>query len=518
MTSAAAANSESFPLNVLSSRKLMIAGLLVALADWLFYAHPIGLSPVLFMLALGAGALIANPEQTDQRGSLSGAAILLLSVTPLLVRTSLPGFILATSGTAYAVVTAMHTDASRCDRLAGTVALLSNCVWRAFSDVFDRAHRWRHSDAVGESGRTLAAWIVPLLLGALFVALFSSANPLIESWLGYIDLNFILDQVSISRVAFWIAFLSLAWPFIVIRRHMRTREDIEAVLRSASIEFPAGSLLAQMLGKAAILRSLILFNTIFAVQTLLDTAYLWGGVTLPDGMSYASYAHRGAYPLILTTLLAALFVIVTTRPGSEAERSPLIRILVIVWIGQNVLLVISSILRLNLYVEAYSLTYWRVAAFVWMALVAVGLVLIVARMIMRRSNAWLIGMNLGSLALALYICSFVNFPSLIASFNVAHSKVSTNAGVALDLNYLMGLGAHALPAFDSHFTRADAALEGTQSSGGKEIRVTEFWHKRRNELAKAHLDRMKDWRAWTYQDWQLSQYLARHPSTTTMPE
>ena len=56
-------------------------------------------------------------------------------------------------------------------------------------------------------------------------------------------------------------------------------------------------------GRAAILRSLVVFNALFAVQTLLDVVYLWGGVRLPDGLSYADYAHRGAYPLIATALL-----------------------------------------------------------------------------------------------------------------------------------------------------------------------------------------------------------------------
>ena len=60
-------------------------------------------------------------------------------------------------------------------------------------------------------------------------------------------------------------------------------------------------------GVATILRSLILFNLLFAVQTVLDVAYLWGNATLPADISYASYAHRGAYPLILTALLAAGF-------------------------------------------------------------------------------------------------------------------------------------------------------------------------------------------------------------------
>ncbi len=119
-------------------------------------------------------------------------------------------------------------------------------------------------------------------------------------------------------------------------------------------------------------RSLILFNALFALQSGLDLVYLWGGANLPDGMSHAEYAHRGAYPLIVTALLAAGFVLVAMRPGGPAEQSRLIRPLVLAWIAQNILLVISSIFRLDLYVAAFSLTYLRLAAFIWMLLVADG--------------------------------------------------------------------------------------------------------------------------------------------------
>ena len=44
------------------------------------------------------------------------------------------------------------------------------------------------------------------------------------------------------------------------------------------------------------------FNALFAVQSVSDLAYLWGGMRLPEGLSYADYAHRGAYPLIVTAL------------------------------------------------------------------------------------------------------------------------------------------------------------------------------------------------------------------------
>ena len=182
--------------------------------------------------------------------------------------------------------------------------------------------------------------------------------------------------------------------------------------------------------------SLILFNLLFAVQTVLDVVYLWGNATLPADISYASYAHRGAYPLIVTALLAAAFVLAAMRPGGPAEQSRVIRPLVYLWVAQNVLLVLSSILRLDLYVQIYLLTWWRVAAFIWMVLVALGLVLIVARIVLNRPNDWLIRANLITLTATLYICSLVNFAAIIADYNVSHSREAAGKGVWIDMNYL----------------------------------------------------------------------------------
>ena len=127
-------------------------------------------------------------------------------------------------------------------------------------------------------------------------------------------------------------------------------------------------------------------------------------------MTYAAYAHRGAYPLIVTALLAAGFVLVAMRPGGPAEQSTVIRPLVYLWVAQNVMLVISSILRLDLYVQhlpadlsgasppSSGWGWWRP-----------GLVLIVARIALSASNGWLFGANLVALTLTLYACALVNF-------------------------------------------------------------------------------------------------------------
>src|SRR5262249_993252 len=145
---------------------------------------------------------------------------------------------------------------------------------------------------------------------------------------------------------------------------------------------------------------------------------------------------RGAYPLIVTALLAAGFVLVAMRPSGPAENSRLIRPLVLIFVAQNVLLVISSIFRLDLYIAAYSLTYWRLAGFIWMGLVAAGLLLILIQIIQRKPNSWLITANAISLALALYACCFINGPWLVATYNVEHSREVSGAGPNLDWRYL----------------------------------------------------------------------------------
>ena len=177
----------------------------------------------------------------------------------------------------------------------------------------------------------------------------------------------------------------------------------------------------------------------------------------------ADYAHRSAYPLIATALLAGLFVLVTLRPGSDTAAVPLIRRLVVLWIAQNVFLVASSILRTLDYIEVYSLTQLRIAALIWMALVAVGLVLIVWRMLAGKSGAWLINANVLAAGLVLTVCSVVDLGSVAAAWNVRHAKEVGGKGAALDLCYLNQLGPSALvslveleraPALEARFRAA----------------------------------------------------------------
>jgi Domain of unknown function (DUF4153) len=467
---------------------------LVVLGDWLFFDRPVGISVALCIGALALGAALANAQTAWHRDTAMSLAVICFAVVPLLLSPTLFSTLLALAAVAcFTVIKASKTRPAAKDAVYGGAQLLLDCGWRILPDVATAPWHGRDSNAAAK----LTAWVMPLLLGATFVWLFAKANPIIEGWLLSANPDGLLAQISSARIAFWLLAFALVWPFVFVHIHART---IKTAASAPSTPLPP-LILQHLFGKAALLRSLIVFNALFALQTSLDLAYLWGGIALPEGMTYAAYAHRGAYPLILTALLAAAFVVATMQPGTEASRSPLLKRLVYLWVAQNVLLVGSSLLRLDLYVEVYSLTYWRIAACVWMVLVAIGLVLIVVRIATAQSKAWLITANLTALVGVVYLCGFPNFPRFIADFNVQHSRELSGNGSALDIIYLRRLGPQTIPALDRF--AASPRLQATQRARALTIR---------ERLAAQHAKRMEDWRAWTYRDWQLTRYLNANPT------
>ena len=494
MTVAAINCASTLPRLSIPLRRFGLAFILAALADWFFYDHQLGISLVIFFAVVAAAAIWADIRRVDPRRLPAAAVVAVVGLLPGLNGAGLLPSIFAGVGAAAAVLIAtrrfglpLHAGAARIARLLviGPFRLLPDGL-----RLLRQLLRWtRHVDAISRA----LTWLVPVTVGSVFITLFALANPLIEVWLRQLDF-LTTPRIEPARILFWAFAAAFSWAFLRIRLRRGAVSRIFSALRPVGIGVPNA---AALFGHTAILRSLVLFNALFAVQTVLDIAFLWSGAELPSGMSYAEYAHRGAYPLIATALLAAAFVLAAMRPGSESERLPTVRALVFLWTGQNVLLVMSSIFRLELYVEVYALTHLRIAAFIWMLLVAFGLVSIVTRIALARSNTWLITANGAALAATLYICSFISFSAIVADFNVAHSQQLTGKGVPIDTCYLCRLGYDAMPAMDRYIMTVEGR-GGTVPARLKNCFL---------DLDDAHRRRMQDWRAWTVSDYRLASWL-----------
>jgi Domain of unknown function (DUF4173) len=494
MSIATASDFESTPARPCAT-PLVLAIICVAAADWLFYGCDIGISLAIFLGVLGVVAIFCNRVYAERKTRIIMTGIFVAGLLALAEDVDLLSVTVGALAMAmFVIVITSRPTTSWQRQLFEAVSVPFRGPFRLIGDTV-RALRHMADWTPGWLG-WLVGWIVPLSVFAVFLALFSSANPLIEYRLMQVDLRKLFVLFDFERLAFWFFIAAMIWP--LIRRHVKSRQvsgdqSNSAVTKSSDCD--------HLLGMQAVTRSLILFNVLFALQTGLDLIYLWGGASLPDAMSYAEYAHRGAYPLVATALLAAGFVLVAMRPGGPAEESRLIRPLVLLWVGQNVLLVISSIYRLDLYVAAYSLTYLRLAAFIWMGLVAAGLGLILVQTILRKPNSWLITANAAMLALVLYGCCFINAPRLVASYNLDHCGAAGRTGPSLDQKYLASLAPQAIPPLEAHVEEIPA------------LRPIILDYRQKYEDQARH----RNWRAWRFRAWRLERYLTINPDTSSNP-
>jgi hypothetical protein len=489
MSIAPAADLGFFPSPL--SMRLTIAAACVALADWLFYGWEIGISLALFLGVLGVVAVLSNGVGVTRKTQIVMAAVFVAGLLALIEHVNILSVTMGTLAAAlFVIVLTAHESSSwqRCLFEAATTPFrgpfdLAGDLFGALTLIKERFPEWLR---IG----SLIAWIIPLGAFAIFLGLFASANPLIEYGLKQLDLRIFFNVLDPRRMGFWVLVVCAIWP--VIRRPILRKLTLQHELRvGGAADFPD---MDDLFGVRAISRSLILFNGLFALQTVLDLAYLWGGANLPDGMSHAEYAHRGAYPLIVTALLAAGFVLIAMRPNGPAEQSRLIRPLVLLWTGQNILLVVSSIFRLDLYVGAFSLTYLRLAAFIWMMLVATGLVLMLIQIVLKKSNSWLLSANAISLALVLYGCCFLNAPWVVAYYNVEHCREVGGTGPNLDLQYLASLGPQSLPPLEPHLKEF--------------LGIFPYSLAYRMSEDRNFFEYSGNWRAWGFRAWRLERYFA----------
>jgi hypothetical protein len=468
--------------------RLLMIGLLCLLLtlifDFLFYQHPIGWTLGLFGMLLCL-AIVTRNGPIGWRWT--PAPLVVGTLLVMLTMVLHPGVLSAVLGLLGLTTIAI---AGRCGWTSQVGLWLRRWgsfwfagIFRAIGDLrFVRRlvnrRQWNPKLRFG-------LWLLPILFGGIFVVLLISANPLMQHGL-QTSINWIGDQLAnltwrpdLNRIMIWLAVAAGSWA-LLHARPIRIWPAIPSHIEVHRKPLPA-------LPTEIVVRSLLIFNLIFAVQTVLDLLYLYGGAALPEAMTYAQYARRGAYPLVSTALLAGLFVLVMFRPGGAAQRSVWARRLVGLWVLQNLLLIGSAAWRLNLYVEAYTLTRWRVAAAVWMVLVALGFGWLIWRVLAGHTNSWLLQRITVTAAVVLGLLCLISVDERIAMYNVQHCKQVGADGPDIDIAYLERLGPAALPAMHWLSQNREAGLASDPTLNEAIRRQT------------AKLDKkMEDWRGWTW--------------------
>jgi hypothetical protein len=459
-------------------KAVLALGLIIA-ADQLFFWQAIGSTIGAFMFAVVLAVVATNRHVIVDRRARMALAVAVSLALILFENPTFLGTMLVAGGLWIAV---LIPRLNRFDDGARWLARIGLAIFLAFErPVHDLVTILGRSKRRGFSGHGIALHIVilPIVGSAVFILLFALANPLIGRFFTELDPVIWFTGFSPYRVFFWGVTGVLIWswlrPTVLARLSSRSRTRIHQPESRNQ--------------RATITLSLAAFNLVFALQNGLDIIFLWSGAALPEGVTLAEYAHQGAYPLIVTALLAGMFVLAALQPGSGLESNKRVRLLVYVWVAQNILLVASSILRTLDYVDVYSLTQLRLAALIWMVLVGIGLALICLRIIVKRSGAWLINANCIAALIALIGCSVVDLAEVTARWNLAHNIDVTGKGVLLDRDYLVELGASALVPLSEAL-----ADQPPNPAYAQELRTV------RDRIRHSLVLQQADWHGWTWRN------------------
>lgn len=449
--------------------------LLNLLADWLFWQKNLGISVVLFALALSSAILALKPGGVSRRETAVALVFELICNLPVVEQLQPMSFLFTVIGVVGLIVWAAYGRVV--EWWQAVWAFLRTSIIGPFVLPVMIVHEMKGTQTKIDLKQQAKAFILPLSIGLVFLFLLTSANPILERLLEQFAALEFLSPKQIMRGLFWIITASLIWPYLNL-----CEKWLGPVAKAPAFTSAKSAWWGSIVNAESVRNSLVLFNVLFLVQTVMDIGVLTGGMSMPEGMTYARYAHRGAYPLVATALLAGVFAIATHKM-IKANRFQ--QKLLYLWLGQNLFLVITAAYRLSLYVEAYTLTYLRVAAFIWMLLVFAGLILTIVQILQSKKIAWLVRSNLAVLAATLYLCCFVNFAYVITSYNIQNASTANR----FDERYICELGEQALPLI----------LAQEQKTG---TRMCMGYH-----YGRPIFEPISDWREWGFRKWRLQAYL-----------
>lgn len=238
--------------------------LLVILTDLLVFDAASGIN--LFIAAI-AIALAITSLAWRRRRFLQGATGCITALTlslPLIESATLLSLLLAALGLGLSALMAAQLMPARLERIPRSLLrLLLPAPTRLVRDAVGMRPQMQQQ-AARKALLWLAAWIVPLGLGAVFAYLFTAANPLIEAVLSTVRLQAVLDLFDPIRIVFWLVVATGIWALLrprLLRQRRRKGAVHDVALKDSA-----------WLGSTAIFRSLVVFNALFAIQTLLDIA------------------------------------------------------------------------------------------------------------------------------------------------------------------------------------------------------------------------------------------------------
>lgn len=137
----------------------------------------------------------------------------------------------------------------------------------------------------------------------------------------------------------------------------------------------------------------------------------------------SSDTHERVNAVIFSILMAVGVILFYFKGGFNFdEKASSLKMLAKVWLGLNVILIISAIIKNSEYVSFYGLTYKRLGVYAFLILAIIGLVVSFQKISKQKTNAFLFNQMLWYFYGTILLCSYVNWGGLITNYNISVNK------------------------------------------------------------------------------------------------
>ena len=186
-------------------------------------------------------------------------------------------------------------------------------------------------------------------------------------------------------------------------------------------------------------------NVLFFIFILVQLTYLFGGDNniSVQGFTYAEYARRGFFELIVVAIISLLLLLSTERYIAKKETGHALgfKVFSAMLVVQVILIMASAFIRLSLYERAYGFTTQRFYSHAFIVLLAIIFCLLLYKIYKnKRENVFAFQVFI-SIVLFLAIMNFLNPEAFIARRNIERFITAGK----LDIYYLSRLSSDALP-------------------------------------------------------------------------
>ncbi|CAI9386750.1 DUF4153 domain-containing protein [Niallia sp. Sow4_A1] len=276
---------------------------------------------------------------------------------------------------------------------------------------------------------------IVIVLPILFVLIFllSSSDQyfsiLIEKMITHL-VSFNIDKISIFlRILLVFVFLVL-WIKTISKKSVIILKDKKEINRSWE--------------QATLLTILISINGLYLFYTIFEFQYFFNDV-LMNGFTYATYAKRGFFELIIVTIINISITLLVNR--FSKSRTILIKTSLSLLIIFSFIILLSAHLRLSLYEQAYGYTYLRLFSHSFIFLLAVLFAFTMIKIWIEKIQL----MRIFLLLALLYYCGLnvIDVDRFIVSKNLERFE-ETNL---IDLQYIESLSLSTVPVLMNYYER-----------------------------------------------------------------